>query len=366
MGAGREISQVLGQRGRGRTKVRRREPVPPRIAVGRTSAARSLARNAAQRRPTGGLARAWCRSPAIPCPSSTRPASSPSTSGPREHAGLFDVSHMGPAVLLLARKTGDAEADHAALSAIIEPLISGDIRSLKPGQMRYTLLLNEEGGILDDLMIGRPKNAAWFGALYIVVNADTKNADFARYRRRRQRPRRAQPQRPLRAAGPARPRRRRCAARHHSGCRRPRLHDLQLVSVRGFALRHLTLRLHRRGRLRDPGAARSRRPLLGKAARRPPCEARSASAPATRSVSRPACRSTATTSMRRSRRSRRTSPSPCRSAAARPAISPAPARILREYAGDLSRIRVGLAVEGRAPPATAPKSSTPPAGRSAA
>jgi aminomethyltransferase len=98
----------------------------------------------------------------------------------REHAGLFDVSHMGPSFLVLAAKSGNPETDHAAVSALVEPLISGDIRALKPGQMRYTLLLEETGGILDDLMIGRPADLAWSGALYIVVNADTKNADFAR------------------------------------------------------------------------------------------------------------------------------------------------------------------------------------------
>jgi aminomethyltransferase len=98
----------------------------------------------------------------------------------RERAGLFDVSHMGPSLLRLTAPSGDAEADHAAIAAIVEPLVSGDIRSLKPGQLRYTLLLNEAGGILDDLMIGRPADHAATGSLYIVVNADTKTADFAR------------------------------------------------------------------------------------------------------------------------------------------------------------------------------------------
>ncbi len=97
----------------------------------------------------------------------------------REHAGLFDVSHMGPSVLTLAAPTGDADADHAAIAALIEPLVSGDIRGLKPGQIRYTLLLDSTGGVLDDLMIGRPAEPALAGSLYIVVNADTKNADFA-------------------------------------------------------------------------------------------------------------------------------------------------------------------------------------------
>ena len=96
----------------------------------------------------------------------------------REHAGLFDVSHMGPAFLVLSAPTGDGEADHAAVAALIEPLVCGDIRGLKPGQLRYTLLMNAEGGIEDDLMIGRPHCPTFQGTLYIVVNAGTKEADF--------------------------------------------------------------------------------------------------------------------------------------------------------------------------------------------
>src|SRR5690606_30560116 len=95
----------------------------------------------------------------------------------REHAGLFDVSHMGPSFVTLAAPSGDAEADHRAVAVLIEPLCCGDLQNLKPGQTRYTLLLNEAGGILDDLMVARsPRHP---GSLYIVVNAGTKEADFA-------------------------------------------------------------------------------------------------------------------------------------------------------------------------------------------
>ena len=97
----------------------------------------------------------------------------------REHAGLFDVSHMGPAFLKLTAPTGDPDADHRAVAALIEPLVCGDIRGLKPGQIRYTLLLNDTGGLLDDLMIARPAEPDRQGWLYIVVNAGTKDADFA-------------------------------------------------------------------------------------------------------------------------------------------------------------------------------------------
>jgi len=97
----------------------------------------------------------------------------------REHAGAFDVSHMGPAFLDLTSRSGDAEADHGAVAAVIERLVCGDIAGLKPGQLRYTLLLNEAGGIVDDLIVGRPARADEQGRLYIVVNSGTKDADFA-------------------------------------------------------------------------------------------------------------------------------------------------------------------------------------------
>ena len=98
----------------------------------------------------------------------------------RDHAGLFDVSHMGPAWLTLTDHPGDTELAHAAVAALIEPLISGDIAGLAPGGLRYTLLLSEAGGVLDDLMVGRPVGGRDQGSLYLVVNAGTKEADFAR------------------------------------------------------------------------------------------------------------------------------------------------------------------------------------------
>jgi aminomethyltransferase len=100
----------------------------------------------------------------------------------REHASLFDVSHMGPSLLLsagphrgdkAAAEPPDGNSDHAALAALVEPLVSADIVGLKSGQLRYTVLLNEDGGVLDDLMIGREDVG-----LYIVVNAATKDVDF--------------------------------------------------------------------------------------------------------------------------------------------------------------------------------------------
>ncbi len=98
----------------------------------------------------------------------------------REHCGLFDVSHMGPAFLRLKARSGDPKADHAAVAKLLEPLVCGDIVGLKRGQQRYTLLLNEHGGIVDDLMVARPRSDADQGVLVIVVNAGTKDGDFAR------------------------------------------------------------------------------------------------------------------------------------------------------------------------------------------
>ena len=64
------------------------------------------------------------------------------------------------------------------MAALIEPLVCGDIAGLKPGQLRYTLLLNSAGGIIDDLIIGRPPEPGLQGRLYLVVNAGSKEADF--------------------------------------------------------------------------------------------------------------------------------------------------------------------------------------------
>jgi aminomethyltransferase len=58
-------------------------------------------------------------------------------------------------------------------------VIPADVLGLKPGQQRYSQLLDEDGGILDDLMVTRPATEAEAGHLYLVVNASTKEADYA-------------------------------------------------------------------------------------------------------------------------------------------------------------------------------------------
>lgn len=84
----------------------------------------------------------------------------------RAAAGLFDVSHMGQLRLL-----GDRRVE------AIERLVPGDIQALPQNRVRYTMLTNESGGILDDLMIAkRPIELA------LVVNAGTKDSDIAHIR----------------------------------------------------------------------------------------------------------------------------------------------------------------------------------------
>ena len=97
----------------------------------------------------------------------------------RNEAGLFDVSHMGPCFLTLERGIGGGDAAHAEIAALIETLVPSDIANLKPGQARLTVLLNEQGGILDDLIISRPVGDEAQGSLYIVVNGAMKAQDWA-------------------------------------------------------------------------------------------------------------------------------------------------------------------------------------------
>ena len=96
----------------------------------------------------------------------------------REKAGLFDVSHMGPCFLFLKEGLGQPGA-HEKISALIERLVPSNIAGLKPGQGRLTVLLNQDGGILDDLIITRMPDPSLEGMLYIVVNGAVKTEDWA-------------------------------------------------------------------------------------------------------------------------------------------------------------------------------------------
>ena len=91
----------------------------------------------------------------------------------REKAGLFDVSHMGQCFLI------PVDGNYETAAAALERLVPADIRSLKPGQTRYSQFLNEDGGTLDDLMISRLGFEGHEHKLYLVVNAGCKDADYA-------------------------------------------------------------------------------------------------------------------------------------------------------------------------------------------
>lgn len=86
----------------------------------------------------------------------------------REQAGLFDVSHMGQVVI---RGEG--------VEAGLESLIPTDLGKLEVYQQVYGVLTAEDGGILDDLIITRWED----GAFFLVVNAACKEADIAHLRK---------------------------------------------------------------------------------------------------------------------------------------------------------------------------------------
>ena len=85
----------------------------------------------------------------------------------RENAGLFDVSHMGQFSCF-------GPTDETTLAAL-EKLLPADLKAMEIGQIRYTQLLNEQGGVLDDLMIARAAS----GGFELVVNAGRKFHDLA-------------------------------------------------------------------------------------------------------------------------------------------------------------------------------------------
>ena len=91
----------------------------------------------------------------------------------REKCGLFDVSHMGQAALVAE------DGKFETVARAFESIVPCDVASLVVGQQRYTQFTNADGGILDDLMVTRPKAPNADGALSLIVNAACKEADFA-------------------------------------------------------------------------------------------------------------------------------------------------------------------------------------------
>jgi aminomethyltransferase len=80
----------------------------------------------------------------------------------RENAGLFDVSHMGQ--VLIHGRNADGE---------LEALLPGDLKGLADRKLRYSMLLDDSGGIIDDLMATRRGED-----FYLVVNGATKHGDL--------------------------------------------------------------------------------------------------------------------------------------------------------------------------------------------
>lgn len=83
----------------------------------------------------------------------------------RERAGLFDVSHMGRVTM----------AGEGALESL-QRLVTNDVGRLQPMQSLYTVMCNQRGGIIDDLIVGA---GASDGVYHVVVNAATRAKDVA-------------------------------------------------------------------------------------------------------------------------------------------------------------------------------------------
>jgi aminomethyltransferase len=82
----------------------------------------------------------------------------------REHVGVFDISHMGQFLV-----------EGRGAEAFLNRLLTNDVAKLTPGQGQYTLLLNETGGVIDDLIVYRLSDREYF----LVVNASKIEEDWA-------------------------------------------------------------------------------------------------------------------------------------------------------------------------------------------
>jgi aminomethyltransferase len=81
----------------------------------------------------------------------------------RSDCGVFDVSHMG-----------EVEVNGPRAKELLQSLLSNDVERIAPGQAQYTLLTNERGGIIDDLIV----YALEPGRYLLIVNASNREADF--------------------------------------------------------------------------------------------------------------------------------------------------------------------------------------------
>jgi aminomethyltransferase len=87
----------------------------------------------------------------------------------REDSGVFDVSHMG-----------EIEVEGPKAGELLQSLLSNDLGKVEVGGAQYTLLTNESGGIVDDLIVYRLEP----GRFLLVVNASNREADFEWIRER--------------------------------------------------------------------------------------------------------------------------------------------------------------------------------------
>jgi aminomethyltransferase len=81
----------------------------------------------------------------------------------RGDCGVFDVSHMG-----------ELEVEGPKARELLQSLLSNDLDKLEPGGAQYTLLTNERGGIVDDLIVYRLEQ----GRYLLIVNASNRETDF--------------------------------------------------------------------------------------------------------------------------------------------------------------------------------------------
>jgi aminomethyltransferase len=81
----------------------------------------------------------------------------------RTDAGVFDVSHMG-----------ELEVEGPRATELLQATLSNDLNRIGPGQAQYTLLTNERGGIIDDLIVYRLEELRYL----LIVNAANREVDF--------------------------------------------------------------------------------------------------------------------------------------------------------------------------------------------
>jgi len=87
----------------------------------------------------------------------------------RTDAGVFDVSHMG-----------EFEVEGPTARDLLQATLSNDIDKLQPGQAQYSLITNDDGGIVDDVIVYRVDDHRYF----VVVNASNREGDFAWFKER--------------------------------------------------------------------------------------------------------------------------------------------------------------------------------------